>query len=113
MPHWRVILGLMDKVNAPDFKLPWLWREAIVWSQQGLEVARTSEAENVEGILLNNLGTALANLGEVQRAIDLHEWKLILARDTQDRDSEKNALLNRCAQQPGSLALLAKVVSCC
>jgi len=71
-----------------------LWREATVWSQQGLEVARMSEAENVEGILLNNLGTALANLGEVQRAINLHERKLILARDTQARDSEKNALLN-------------------
>lgn len=71
-----------------------LWREASIWSQYGLEVIQVSGTREVEGLLLNNLGTAFTNLGEVQRAIDLYEQKLILARDIRDRDSEKNALLN-------------------
>ncbi len=48
----------------------------------------------MEGVALNNLGIARAELGETRRAIELYEQRLEIAREIDDRRGEGAALGN-------------------
>jgi tetratricopeptide (TPR) repeat protein len=60
--------------------------------QAQLAAAQRLGRKGAEGMALNNLGNAYADLGQVQQAMDYYEQHLAIARDIGDRRGEGNAL---------------------
>ncbi len=69
-------------------------KERITWLQAAVAAARVVEDRHGEGIALGNLGNAYAGLGDVRRAIEYYEQRLVIAREIGDRRGEGNALGN-------------------
>ncbi len=69
-------------------------RERIRWLEIALAAAGRLKNRAFEGITLNSLGMAYADLGENQRAIQLHKQSLSIALELGDRAGEGNALGN-------------------
>ena len=67
-------------------------RDRILWLESALAAARRLQDRQAEGQHLGNLGIAYRQLGENQRAIEIHEQRLLIARETRDRQGEGNAL---------------------
>ena len=69
-------------------------RECIRWLEASAKSARKLDNRDREGMALNNLGLAYADLGEPRRAIEYYQRHLEIARETGDRRGEGNALGN-------------------
>jgi tetratricopeptide (TPR) repeat protein len=69
-------------------------RARIRWREAALDAARRLGKRGAEGAHLGNLGRAYQDLGEHQRAIELHEQHLDIARELGDRRGEGQALGN-------------------
>jgi tetratricopeptide (TPR) repeat protein len=69
-------------------------RERIRWLEAGLTAARRLESRNDEAVILNNLGLAHRDLGELPRAIEYHEQALTIIRDLGEHDAERHCLNN-------------------
>jgi tetratricopeptide (TPR) repeat protein len=69
-------------------------RDCIRWQEIALSAARRFQVRSREEILLNTLGVAYSDLGEVARAIECHEQALAIAREIGDQSSQSNALGN-------------------
>jgi len=69
-------------------------REWIRWLEIALAAARRLQHREGEGVMLGNLGTAYAKLGETRRAIQFFEQRLTIARETGDRGGEGAVLSN-------------------
>ena len=67
-------------------------RQRIAWLDAGLKAARLLQDISSQGMHLNNLGVAYADLGELRRAIEFHQQALEIARQIGDRRIEGNAL---------------------
>ena len=69
-------------------------QENVRWLLAALSAARRLESKDAEGAHLGNLGVAYWNLGEIRKAIEFHEQRLIIAREIGDRRGEGAALGN-------------------
>jgi tetratricopeptide (TPR) repeat protein len=69
-------------------------REQIRWLEIALAAARRLQDRESEGVALNNLGLAYADLGETRRAIQFYEQRLTIAREIGDRRGEGAVLGN-------------------
>ena len=67
-------------------------RDQIAWLQVAVTAARTLGDRRGEGATLGNLGLAYAELGEVPKAIDHYQKRLVIAREISDRRSEGHSL---------------------
>ncbi len=67
-------------------------RERIPWLEAALNAARLLKDRSAEGVHLGNLGLAYTDLGDIRKAIELHEQTLTIARETGNRRDEGNAL---------------------
>ena len=66
----------------------------IRWLMDALVAAQALHARNDEGYLLNNLGIAYKNNGELSLAIECYERRLVLAREEGDLKGEGKTLSN-------------------
>ncbi|MGE3273360.1 MAG: NB-ARC domain-containing protein, partial [Chloroflexota bacterium] len=62
--------------------------------QAGRDAASRVSDRATEGVLLGNLGSAYADLGDPRRAIELYEQQLVIVREIGDRRGEGAALGN-------------------
>ena len=67
-------------------------REQIHWLDAALSTARELGDRRGEGVVLNSLGTAYGDLGEVRKAIEFYEQSLAIARELGDRQGQGKAL---------------------
>jgi tetratricopeptide (TPR) repeat protein len=67
-------------------------RQRVRWLEAGLKASRALDDREAEGGILGSLGSAYAELGEFQRAIEFHEQSLVIAREVGDRLGESAAL---------------------
>jgi tetratricopeptide (TPR) repeat protein len=68
--------------------------EARQWQQRGLEIARTAALRDVEGSILNNMGTLAKELGDLPRAAELYEQARLVRREVGDRVGEAGSINN-------------------
>jgi len=69
-------------------------KQKIDWLRNAMEAARTIKNRQYEAIHLGNLGVAYAILGEVRKAIELYEQKLVIDREIGNRRGEGDTLGN-------------------
>ena len=69
-------------------------RYGILWWRDAAKGARLSQNRHGEGGALGNLGNAHADLGEIDKAIDYYEQRIVIAREIGDRRGEGAALGN-------------------
>ncbi|MGV8126150.1 MAG: ATP-binding protein [Methanothrix sp.] len=69
-------------------------QENVRWLLAALSAARRLKSKEAQGTHLGNLGTAYWNLGEIRKAIEFYEQRLIIAREIGDMMGEGNALGN-------------------
>jgi len=74
------------------FNLTGLYRTAVEWNNVGIAAVRRLGRQGEEIRLLQNLGSACANLGEMQKAIECFEQALEVARQVGDRQGEGDTL---------------------
>jgi tetratricopeptide (TPR) repeat protein len=70
------------------------WTDWVAVLEQALDAARGLGDRSAEGAILGNLGNAYANLGQVEKAIDLYRQGLTIAREIGDRRGEGTHLAN-------------------
>jgi tetratricopeptide (TPR) repeat protein len=69
-------------------------RERIRWLKAQLAAARNLKRRDYEGAALNSIGIAWRLLGEMRKAIELHEQALVIAREIGNRRGEGQTLGN-------------------
>ena len=70
------------------------YRDAIIFYQQFLEIARELKDRKREAVSLGNLGSAYQSLGEYQRAIAFYQQSLEIDREIGNRRGEASSLGN-------------------
>ena len=69
-------------------------KERVLWLETALAAARQLKNKGMEGANLGNLGVAYADLGDVRKAIEFYEMRLVIACEIGDRNGEGNAMGN-------------------
>jgi tetratricopeptide (TPR) repeat protein/predicted phosphodiesterase len=83
---------VVDGSNVLDLRLhP---QEKIRWLETGIKAAKMIRDRSAQGVLLDNLGAACADLGQTRKAIEHYEMSLKISSKIGDRRCEESALSN-------------------
>ena len=88
-----LIISLVDAVVYTS-NLRFHPRQRIRWLEGQREAARITKNREAEGGALGNMGLAYADVGELRKAIEFYEQRLVIAREIGDRRGEGSTLGN-------------------